>query len=713
MPSPLRSTRTTLCLLAFALATAGIAPAAGADEQKVTAPPPTRTDNVRDTMHGVEIVDPYRWLEDQQSPETRAWIDAQNSYTQSLLAQRPSLPTIRTRLAGLMRSDRMSVPRVRGGQYFFTLQRADQDLAVICRRSSATAEAQTLVDPLPMSSDHTTSVGLMDVSHDGQRMAYSIRRGGTDEVEVRVRDVTTGKDLADTLAYGLYGSVSLTHDGDGLFYARRSRETGGRILFHRMGTPVASDVEVFGKGYGKDIWVDASVSEDGRHVVYSAGHGWGRGEVYVGGIAPDSKIVPVVTDIDAHFNCTLVGDRMLILTDWKAPKYRLMAADLAKPAPDQWRELVPESKDVLQDITVIGDRIYATYLHDVATEIQLFSLEGKAQGAVPLPGLGAASVSGEIDGTEAFVSFTSFTTPPVVFRDDVKTGKRDVWSKSGFDVDPEKFTVSQVWYASKDGTRVPMFLIYKKGLTPDGNRPVLLYGYGGFNVAITPAFRATAVVFAEHGGVFAVANIRGGSEFGEAWHKAGMLANKQNVFDDFIAAGDWLVANKWTNPSRLAIQGGSNGGLLVGASLTQRPALYRAVLCQFPDLDMVRYYQFKNNNPPALLEYGNASDPEQFKYLVKYSPYQNVKPGTAYPAVMLTSGNADTRVPPLQARKMTARLQSATTSGRPIVLRYDTRAGHAGGRPLAKVIDDTSEEMAFLFWQLGMEEGKETAGTAQ
>jgi prolyl oligopeptidase len=390
-----------------------------------------------------------------------------------------------------------------------------------------------------------------------------------------------------------------------------------------------------------------------------------------------------------------------------------MVADLAKPEPAAWREIVPEGKDVLQDFTVIGDRIYATYLHDVATEIKLFSLAGEAQGAVPLPGLGSASVSGEIDGAEAFVSFASFTTPPTVFRDDVKTGARTVWSKATYDVDPERFAVSQVWYTSKDGTRVPMFLIHKKGLTPDGNRPVLLFGYGGFNVAITPSFRATAVVFAEQGGVFAVANIRGGSEFGEAWHRAGMLENKQNVFDDFIAAADWLVANKWTNPSRLAIQGGSNGGLLVGASLTQRPELYRAVLCTFPDLDMVRYYQFKNNNPPALLEYGNASDPEQFKYLVKYSPYQNVKPGTAYPAVMLTSGDADTRVPPLQARKMTARLQSATTSGRPVVLRYDTRAGHAGGRPLAKVIDDTAEEMAFLFWQLGMEQEAGTAGTGQ
>jgi protease II len=289
MASSMRFSRTFSWLLAVVFAACG-APVLGASApaQKVAAPPPTRTDNVRETLHGVEIVDPYRWLEDQQSPDTRAWIDAQNRYTQSLLGQRPSLAAIRTRLSSLMRSDRMSVPRVRGGQYFFTLQRADQDLAVICRRASPTAEAQPLVDPLPMSRDHTTSVGLMDVSHDGQRMAYSIRRGGTDEVEVRVRDVAGGRDLPDTLAYGLYGSVSLTRDGDGMFYARRSRETGGRILFHRMGTPAASDVEVFGKGYGKDIWVGASISEDGRHVLYSADHGWGRSEVFVGGIAADS-----------------------------------------------------------------------------------------------------------------------------------------------------------------------------------------------------------------------------------------------------------------------------------------------------------------------------------------------------------------------------------------------------------------------------------------
>jgi prolyl oligopeptidase len=677
---------------------------------KPAGPPVTRKDNVTDTINGVEIVDPYRWLEDQQSPETRKWIAAENTYTQSQLGTRPTLTELRARLGGLMRTERMSVPMARDGKYYFSLQRANQDLATICRRASASGETQVLVDPMPMSKDHTTSVGLMDVSRNGARMAYSVRRGGTDEVEIRVRNADAPRDLPDTLKYGLYGSVSLTPDGAGMYYAKRNRDTGGRIYFHEIGTKVANDVEVFGNGFGRDVWVNAQLSDDGRHVLYSADHGWGRSEIYVGGIAPDSKIEPIVTDIDAHFNCTMVGDRILVHTDWKAPKYRLMLADMDQPAPAKWREIVPEGKDVLQDVTYIGGKIYATYLHDVVTEIKTFTLNGEPTGNVPLPGIGSASVSGEPDGKEAFITFTSFTTPPTTFRDDIKTGDRDVWSKPTVDIDPEQFAVEQVWYTSKDSTtRIPMFLVHKKGLEIGTNRPVLLYGYGGFNVAITPAFRATAVAFAERGGVFAVANIRGGSEFGEAWHKAGMLANKQNVFDDFMAAADWLIANHYTTPKRLAIQGGSNGGLLVGACLTQRPELYRAVLCQFPDLDMVRYYQFKNNNPPALLEYGNASDPEQFKYLVAYSPYQNVKDGTAYPAVMLTSGDADTRVPPLQARKMTARLQAATTSKLPVLLRYDTRAGHAGGRPLAKVIDDTAQEMAFLFWQLGMEEEGKTA----
>jgi prolyl oligopeptidase len=326
-------------------------------------------------------------------------------------------------------------------------------------------------------------------------------------------------------------------------------------------------------------------------------------------------------------------------------------------------------------------------------------------GEIPLPGLGASSgLQGRWNSNEAFFVFTSYVTPQRIYRHDIATGKTELWEQPKVPCKSDDFEVKQVWYASKDGTRVPMFLVHKKGLKPNGKHPTLLYGYGGFNVSLTPGFRSAAAVWVEQGGIYAVANLRGGGEFGEAWHKAGMLGKKQNVFDDFIAAAEFLIKSNYTNPSRLAIQGGSNGGLLVGAALTQRPELYGAVLCEFPDLDMVGYYRFKNNNPPALLEYGNASDPAQFKFLYAYSPYQKVKPGTKYPAVLLTTGDADTRVPPLQARKMTARLQAASASGKPVMLLYDTKAGHAGARPIGKVIEVLSLEMAFLFWQLGMDQ---------
>jgi prolyl oligopeptidase len=391
-------------------------------------------------------------------------------------------------------------------------------------------------------------------------------------------------------------------------------------------------------------------------------------------------------------------------TDWQAPKKRILAVDLKTPSRDKWREIVPAASDAIQGYTLAGGKLFLHYLHNVTSLIKVFSIDGKPLGEVPLPGLGAASgFAGRWSSNEAFLSFGSYVLPYSAYRYDVSTGKMELWTQPKVPFKSGDFEVNQVWYPSKDGTKIPMFLVHKKGLKPNGKLPTLLYGYGGFNASLTPRFSPSAAVWAEQGGLYAVANLRGGGEFGEEWHRAGMLDKKQNVFDDFIAAAEWLIKNDYTNPSRLAIQGGSNGGLLVGASLTQRPELYQAVLCEFPDLDMIGYYRFKNNNPPALLEYGNASDPAQFKFLYAYSPYQKVKPDTKYPAVLLTTGDADTRVPPLQARKMAARLQAASSSGRPVLLLYDTKAGHAGGRPLGKVIEDLSLQMAFLFWQLGME----------
>ena len=672
-------------------------------QAQVPKPPASRVDNFREVLHGVEIVDPYRWLEDQESGETRAWIDAQNKYTHSLLDALPSRTGIQKRLSELMRVDSVSTPFEQAGRYFLFKKRAADDLSILYLRHGLNGKDEVLIDPHTLSTDHTTDIGLLDISNDGKLIIYSVRRGGQDETELRVMNVDTRKDV-DQLPHGLYRGVSIRSDGSGFYYNLQRRATGIRVFYHALGSDPAKDVEVFGKGYGPDKWISGSVSEDGKYLLFGVQHGWASNELYVQKVS-GGPIQPIVNDVAAHFNGWFAGDRLVIQTDWKAPNQRIVVVDLNDPAREKWQEIIPEGPDAIAGFSLVGGKLFVSYLHNVTSQIKIFDLKGKALGEVSLPGLGSAGgLSGRWNSNEAFFSFRSFVAPQTIYRYDVQTGKSELWARPDIPFKSEDFEVKQVWYTSKDGTKVPMFLVHKKGLQPDGNLPVLLYGYGGFNVSQTPRFSSPAAVWLEHGGVFALANIRGGNEFGEAWHKAGMLDKKQNVFDDFIAAAEWLIKNKYTNPSRLAIQGGSNGGLLVGAALTQRPELFQAVLCQFPDLDMIGYYRFKNNNPPALLEYGNASDPAQFKYLYAYSPYQKVKPGEKYPAVLFTTGDQDTRVPPLQARKMAARLQAASTSGKPVLLLYDTKAGHAGGRPLGKLIEDLSLELSFLFWQLRMDQ---------
>jgi len=669
--------------------------------------PPSRVDNFREVIHNVEIIDPYRWLEDQDSPETRAWIDAQNKYTHSLLDGLPSRPLIQKRLSELLRVDSISTPFEQGGRYFVFKKRAEDDLSILYVREGLNDKDEVLIDPHTLSADHTTDIGLLDASNDGKLVIYSVRRGGADETELRVMDVDKRKDV-DQLPHALYRGVSINNDGSGFYYNLQRRDTGIRVFYHAIGTDASKDVEVFGKGYGPDKWIGGSVSEDGKYLLFGVSHGWAKNEIYVQKL-PDGPIQPIVNDIDAHFNGWFAGDRLVMQTDWQAPNQRIVVVDLNNPARDKWKEIIPEGRDAIAGFSLVGGKLFVSYLHNVTTQIKIFTLDGKNLGEVTLPGIGSASgLAGRWGSNEAFFSFRSFVTPQTIYRYDVQTGKAELWARPKIPFKSDDFEVQQVWYTSKDGTKVPMFLVHKKGLKPDGKLPVLLYGYGGFNVSQTPRFSSSAAIWVEQGGVYALANIRGGGEFGEAWHKAGMLDKKQNVFDDFIGAAEWLIKNKYTNPSQLAIQGGSNGGLLVGAALTQRPELFQAVLCQFPDLDMIGYYRFKNNNPPALLEYGNASDPAQFKYLHAYSPYQKVKPGEKYPAVLFTTGDQDTRVPPLQARKMAARLQAASTSGRPVLLLYDTKAGHAGGRPLSKIIEDVSLELAFLFWQLKMDQTAKT-----
>jgi prolyl oligopeptidase len=667
--------------------------------------PPTRVENFREVLHGVELVDPYGWLNDLQSPEARAWINAQNAYTHSVLDPLPSREAISKRLQELMVYDTVGAPEERGGRYFFSKRVAGQDQPVLYVRTGRDGKDEALIDPRKLSDDPSTVALLYGVSRDGKLVAFAVRQGGQDEVEIRCREVDSRRDLADRLPKGLYSeSIEFTSDARGFYYARRSRETGSRILYHALDTDPARDIEVFGQGTTIDQFVSPDISEDGNTLLFVVQHGWAKTEIFMKDLKADGAVQPLVTGIDANFQLRWAGDRKLaLMTAWKAPRRHVLLVDLDRPAPENWREVVPESSDSIESFSVVGGKLFVRYLHNVTSVIKEFALDGKPLGEVKLPGLGSGSLFGRWTSPEGVLTFTSFITPFSISLYDAGTGSTQLWFQAKVPIQSEQFETEQVWHNSKDGTRVPMFLVHKKGLKPDGNRPVLLYGYGGFNVSLTPRFTPAAALWAEHDGVYALANIRGGGEFGEAWHRAGMLDKKQNVFDDFIAAAEWLIANKYTNPSRLAIEGGSNGGLLMGASLTQRPDLCRAVLCHYPDLDMVRYYRFtKNNNPPALLEYGNAAIPEQFKFLYAYSPYEHVKPGTKYPAILFTTGDGDTRVPPQQACKMAAKIQAATASGLPVLLRYDVGSGHAGGRPLSKAIEDMAAEFAFLFSQLGM-----------
>jgi prolyl oligopeptidase len=555
-----------------------------------------------------------------------------------------------------------------------------------------------------MSDGKTTRVDILSVSPDGKLLIYSVRDGGQDEIEIKIRDVESGTDLSEHLEKALYSSVSFDKEGTGFYYSRRSRQTGARVYFHELGSELSEDVEIFGDGYGPKSFISVSEVAEGRYLVFTVQHGWARSELHVK--EKDGPVRAFVKDADARFYPSYHDGLLYVRTNLDAPNNRILAMDLKQASKEAWKEIVPEADDVLQDFSFIDEKLYVSYLHNVSAKIRIFEKNGTPAGNIPIPEHHRAEIRGATEG-KAFLTLSSFTQPPITYLLDLKTHEKEAWDKRDVEFSPEGIEVKQVWYESKDGTRAPMFVVHRDDVQMNGENPTLLYGYGGFNSAQTPRFDTTGAIWVGEGGVFAMANLRGGSEFGERWHRAGMLENKQNVFDDFIGAAEWLIDNNYTKPERLAIRGGSNGGLLVASALTQRPELYRAVLCGFPDLDMVRFYTFtKTNNMPALLEYGDASIPEQFEFLRKYSPYQAVEDGVAYPAVMLSTGDLDTRVPPLQARKMTARLQAATSSGLPVILRYHPKAGHAAGRglPLSRSIEDRAMELAFLLSQLGVPE---------
>ncbi|MFQ5664176.1 MAG: prolyl oligopeptidase family protein [Terriglobia bacterium] len=680
-------------------------------EPAAPSPPPTRRDNVKEVLHGVAVVDPYRWLEDQQSPETRAWIDAQNDYTQSRLGAVPGREELKQRLTELMRVDTIGIPRVRNGRYFFLKRRADQDLSVIYMRKGLRGEDEVLIDPHPMSPDHTTSVTLIDVSPDAKTLIYGVRQGGEDEISVNLLDTETRKTLPDRLPKARYifpgFGAYLKPDKSGFYYTRHS-DAGPRVYYHALGTEAADDKLIFGEGYGKEKIIAANLSDDGRYLIIHVLYGSAaeKTEIYIQDVEQQGPIVPVVNDLPARFFGEAGGGQLFLQTNWKAPNKRILAVDLNNPTRENWREIVPESDAVIRGFSLAGGKLFVNYLRNVRSRVKVYESDGRYLRDIVFPTLGTVrSVTGRWKSREAFFAFTSFHIPTTIYRYDVDNGTQEIWAQLEVPVDTQRFAVRQVWYESKDHTLVPMFLVHRRGIRLDGSNPTLLIGYGGFNISLTPYFSSTAVAWVERGGVFAMPNLRGGGEFGEEWHRAGMRENKQNVFDDFIAAAAWLIENGYTNPAKLAIAGGSNGGLLVGAALTQHPELFRAVVCRYPLLDMLRYHKFLVARF-WVPEYGSAEDPAQFNYLYAYSPYHQVKPGTKYPAVLFITGDADTRVAPLHARKMAARLQSATASERPVLLDYDTKSGHSGGRPLSKQIEDTTNSLSFLFWQLRVASGE-------
>jgi prolyl oligopeptidase len=688
-------------------------------------PPPPRTEQVAvvDTIHGVEFEDPFRWLEDQDSPETRQWIEEQNAYAERIVNDTALVDSLRTRLRELMDVEAIGSPRRAGEYEYFTMRRQGEELETVYRRPApppdsdveitADEDYEVVLDPRPLDPALRKRVHIRSLSRDGRLMVYAIRDGGADEVELRLRDLDTGEDLAERYPWALYDDVFFEDDGsEAFYYIRRSRETGPRLYRHVIGTDPSTDVIIWGDGFGPATFIGASTIDDGRSFLLTAQHGWTRNEFWMMDRS-SRRVRPIVTGIDAHLSSIdwseeqdgFSNGAFLVRTDYEAPNYRLVAIDPNQPQPEHWRTVIPEQEDVYLNHSTIDDRYYATYLHNVSTMIRVFEKDGAPVGEIDVPESFSASIRNAPGDNTAYLTLQSFTTPETEYQVNLATGERTISDSAKVTFDTHDYNVEQVWYSSKDGTQIPMHIVHRSDLELTGDHPTLLYGYGGFTVALRPGFSAFAAVWLERGGVYAVANIRGGNEFGERWHRAGMLENKQNVFDDFIAAAEWLIDNGYTHSERLAIRGGSNGGLLVAAALTQRPDLYRAVLCTFPDLDMVRFYQFTaTNNMPALLEYGDASDPEQFEFLRRYSPYQNVRNGTSYPAVMFATGDLDTRVPPLQARKMTARLQAATRSGRPVILRYDSKGGHAAGRgrPMSLAIDQTAMELAFLIVQTGL-----------
>ncbi|MGH9339430.1 MAG: prolyl oligopeptidase family serine peptidase [Acidobacteriota bacterium] len=693
----------------FALA-AGLQ--AASSDEALDYPQSRRVDHV-DVYHGAEVADPYRWLEDLDSAETRDWIEAQNKVTFSYLESIPVRDEIRSRMTELWDYEKFGVPEKQAGRYFFSKNDGLQNQSVIYTMKNLADQPEVLLDPNLLSEDGTVALTDYQVSEDGRLFAYGIASAGSDWQEWKVRNVETGQDLSDHLKWVKFSTVSWTHDNKGFYYSRYDAPTDGeqleeanyfqKVYYHRIGAPQSEDQLVYHRPDQKKWGFDASVTDDGNYLVIHVWEGTDeRNRLFYQDLRrPEPEVVELLTDFDAgYYFIGNTGPVFWFLTDLDAPRRRVIAIDSNNPGRDHWKELIPQAEETLVSVDLLSRKFVASYLKDAHSQVKVFDLNGQMLRALDLPGLGTASgFSGDPHDSEAFYSFTSFITPPAVYRYDVETGRSELFRRPQVDFNPADYETRQIFYESKDGTRVPMFITHKKGLELDGNNPTLLYGYGGFNIAQKPSFSVTNLVWMERGGVFALANIRGGGEYGEEWHQAGMKVNKQNVFDDFIAAGEWLIENQYTSNSKLSIMGRSNGGLLVGACITQRPDLFGAAIVGVGVLDMLRFNEF-TIGWAWVSDYGSAQDAEEFKALYAYSPYHNITPGTHYPSTLITTADHDDRVVPAHSYKFAAALQPAQGNDEPILIRIDTRAGHGSGKPTSKQIEEYSDILSFLSHEL-------------
>jgi prolyl oligopeptidase len=668
-----------------------------------------------DNYHGTQVADPYRWLEDPNSPETQTWIAAQNQLTVGYLNQIPCRDRIKQRLTELWDYEKYSTPFHQGDRYFYFKNDGLQNQSVLYMLKTLDEEPQVLLDPNTLSDDGTVSLSGIAISEDGQLMAYGLSHAGSDWQEWKVRHVASGNDLDDHLQWIKFSGASWTHDGLGFFYSRYDQpdETKPfedvnyyqKLFYHRVGTSQSEDVLVYQRSDQKEWGFRGEVTEDGHYLIITVWMGTNPSNLVFWQDLRDPKgaVVELINTFEAEYS--FIGNDGSLLwfrTDFDAPRKRLIVIDALNPSQEHWQVLIPQASETLEGISVINNQFVAFYLKDAHTQIKFFDLNGQLVREFDLPGLGSAEgFGGKRSDTETFYSFTSFTTPPTIYRYDFQADTSTVFRQSVVDFDADAYEVKQVFYTSHDGTRIPMYLTHRQGLTLDGTNPTYLYGYGGFGISLTPSFSVSNLVWMEMGGVYAVPNLRGGGEYGEGWHQAGTKLKKQNVFDDFIAAAEWLIAHHYTSSQRLAIAGGSNGGLLVGACMTQRPELFAAALPAVGVLDMLRFHKF-TIGWGWVADYGSPDDPDEFQALYAYSPLHNLKPGTTYPATLITTADHDDRVVPAHSFKFAAALQAAHVGDAPVFIRIETKAGHGAGKPTTKRIEELADGWAFLVQILGV-----------